>query len=126
MLFDERFWPGLADGSITVAFRRWKRPTVKTGGTLQSPAGLLGIDSVRQIAESEITPADAQRAGFASLAELLRILNSREGTLYRIDFRLIGPDPRIALRQQADLSPDDIADLKKRLARLDAASTDGP
>jgi hypothetical protein len=32
MLFKQRFWAGLADGSVTVAFRRWRRPTVRAGG----------------------------------------------------------------------------------------------
>jgi hypothetical protein len=32
---------GLANGSVTVAFRWWRRPTVKTGGTLRTAAGVL-------------------------------------------------------------------------------------
>jgi hypothetical protein len=66
MLFRERFWPGIADGSVTIAFRRWKRPTVRAGGTLQSPVGLLAIDSVDSIDDSAISEADARRAGFES------------------------------------------------------------
>jgi hypothetical protein len=34
MLFRKAQWEGLADGSITVAFRYQKKPTVKAGGTL--------------------------------------------------------------------------------------------
>ena len=26
MLFPKRLWAGIADGSVTVAFRRWERP----------------------------------------------------------------------------------------------------
>ena len=125
MLFSERFWPAIADGSITLAFRRWRRPTVRTGGTLQSPVGLLAIESVARIDESAITSADARRAGFASRDELIRVLRYRDDQLYRIEFHLAGPDPRIALRENAGLSPEDIGGLKKRLARLDAASKDG-
>src|SRR5262249_31900596 len=44
VLFPGRFWAGLEDGSVTVAFRRQKRATVKEGGTLNSPGGLLSID----------------------------------------------------------------------------------
>ena len=32
MLFEQRLWSGLADGSVTVAFRRWKRPRARVGG----------------------------------------------------------------------------------------------
>lgn len=126
MLFKERFWPGIAEGSITLAFRRWKRPTVRSGGTLQSPAGLLAIDAVEAIGEGDIRDRDAQRAGFASRAELLAELGKRSGDLYRIEFQVAGPDPRIALREDASLSAEDVADIRKRLARLDAASKDGP
>lgn len=117
MLFAGRFWAGLADGSITVAFRRWKRPTVKTGGTLQSPAGLLGIDAVDMIDESEITEADLRAAGFDTRADLDKFLRP-DGQLYRIRFHRIGDDPRQALRQADSLTDEEMAAMRKRLARL--------
>jgi hypothetical protein len=43
-----------------------------------------------------------------------------------VAFRLAGPDPRVALRQRAELSPAERAELDRRLARLDAASRRGP
>jgi hypothetical protein len=119
MLFDQRFWPGIADGSITLAFRRWKRPTVKAGGRLRSPVGELAIESVDVIDEDAITDDDAHFAGFASQDDLLRELGAREGTLYRIAFLLKGPDTRIALREQAELSHDELREIKDRLARMD-------
>lgn len=117
MLFSAPSWPGLSDGSITVAFRRWKRPTVKAGGTLKSPGGLLGIDTVDVISESEITDADVHAAGFDSREALLAILRD-EGTLYRVRFHRIGDDPRVRLRLQTALSDDELADLRKRLGRM--------
>lgn len=125
MLFKERFWPGIADGSVTLAFRRWKRPTVRADGTLQSPVGLLAIDSVDTIDESAISEANARRAGFESRNDLLGELGKRQGDLYRITFHVAGPDPRIALRERDTLSNDDLADVTARLARIDAASKDG-
>jgi hypothetical protein len=47
-------------------------------------------------------------------------------TLYSVAFQLAGPDPRDVLREQADLSPDELAGIRRRLERIDAASTDGP
>jgi hypothetical protein len=126
VLFRQHFWAGLADGSVTLAFRRWKRPTVKAGGRLTTPAGVLAIDDVTVIAESDITDRDARRAGFPDRAGLLAELAGREGVLYRIVFHRAGEDPRIALREQDALTEEDVAELTRRLGRLDAASSHGP
>ena len=126
MLFRQATLKGIADGSITRAFRRWKRATVKAGGTLKTRAGLLSIDSVEIIDESVITARSAKQAGFESRAALLAELGARDGDLYEIRFRRIGDDPRIALRRDSKLSVDDVAALQKRLDRLDAASSRGP
>jgi predicted transcriptional regulator len=120
MLFSAKFWPGLADGSITVAFRRQKRPTVKVGGTLRSPGGVLFIDAVDAIDESDITDDDVRAAGHTDRAEILTLLKP-EGTLYRIRFHLHGDDPRVALREVAELSAEDVDALRMKLARLDWA-----
>ena len=127
MLFKQRFWPGLADGSVTVAFRRWQRPTVRAGGTLQTPAGLLAIDDVQVITLQTIGENDTALAGFRSRDELLATLASRsDGDLYRVDFHYAGADPRAALRERADLSAEDLETVRARLARLDRASRRGP
>lgn len=62
MLFKQKFFAGLADGSITLAFRRWKRPTVKAGSQLKSPVGILHIDTVDVSDPRLITDEDAARA----------------------------------------------------------------
>lgn len=114
-------------GEIDVIFRRWRKPTVKTGGQLRTSVGMLDIVAVERIAESRVAVMDAQRAGYDSRAALLRDLASRaEGGIYRIEVRLGGEDPRIALRNSADLSDHDVADLVARLGRLDTASKTGP
>jgi hypothetical protein len=67
MLFNRRALDGIEAGEIELAFRRWKRPTVKAGGTLRTRAGLLGIDAVEPIAERRIDPTKpAARASPAS------------------------------------------------------------
>ncbi|MDQ3781906.1 MAG: hypothetical protein M3349_03090 [Actinomycetota bacterium] len=127
MQFPKRFWAGLEDGSVTVAVRRWRRPSVKAGGTMQSKGGLLGIDSVEIVDAGEITEDDACNAGYADRVELMAALAPfTEGGLYRIRFHRIGEDPRAALRRDADLSADDVAAITGRLHRLDRASTHGP
>ena len=118
MLFNRRALDGIEAGEIDLAFRRWKRPTVKTGGTLRTRAGVLGIDLVERTSERKIRAEDVRRAGFDSRAELLRSLRP-EGRLYRVEFRRIGDDPRVALRQSTELSAEERADLDDRLARMD-------
>jgi len=46
MLFRQNTLQQIAAGRVTRAFRRWRRPSVKSGGTLKTRAGLLGIESV--------------------------------------------------------------------------------
>ena len=115
MLFPARFWSGLADGSITIAFRRQKRATVKQGGTLRSPGGVLFIDAVEPIDESEITEADARAAGHPDRADVIAALRP-EGTLYRFRFHRVGDDPRRELRND-----EDITGIAAKLARLEWA-----
>jgi hypothetical protein len=125
MLFTQDDLRRVASGEITVAFRRWRRPTVKAGGTLRTRVGVLAIESVDAIESGQVTDADARRAGRPDRTALLASLRG-DGRLYRIGFHLGGPDPRIALRERADLSPAERAELDARLARLDAASRHGP
>src|SRR5688572_1134305 len=119
MLFKRAFLDGIVSGEITTAFRRWTRPTVRAGGTLKTAAGVLAIDDVKRVSAEEIAEADARRAGYPSLRALMEDLDAREqGELYRVELRYAGPDPRIALRERADLSGEELAVLRKKLARL--------
>jgi hypothetical protein len=118
MLFNLRALDGIKAGEIDLAFRRWKRPTVKTGGTLRTRAGVLGIDAVEPIGERRIDAEQAHRAGFASKRELLASLRP-EGRLYRVRFHRIGDDPRKALRARAKISRSERAELDGRLDRMD-------
>jgi hypothetical protein len=120
VLFKERFWAGLRDGSLTVAYRRWKRPSVRAGGTLQSPGGLLAIDSVEIIDAGSIDDAAATVAGYDNRDDLLANLRT-EGDLYRVRFHRVGDDPRIGMRQRVELTPQESAAITRLLARNDWA-----
>jgi hypothetical protein len=107
---------------IDLAFRRWRRATVKPGGTLNTAVGLLAIDAVDIVDESEISVDEANRAGFASIAALRGELARRtEGDVYRIRLHHVGDDPRLALREDADLDAEQLAAIAARLDRLDRA-----
>lgn len=125
MLLDNETLEGIVTGRIRVVFRTWRRPTVKSGGTLRTRGGVLAIEAVDRIAPRQISADDVRLAGFADRKELLRHLEGREGDLYRIRVRLAGEDPRIALRQRV-LDAAELAVVDKRLTRMDAASPDGP
>lgn len=119
MLLRQAELEAIAEGRMTLALRRWRRPTVRTGGTLLTAIGQLAIISVERM--KAITPQDASAAGFATPEAAHDSLGDREGDLYRIALRLIGPDPRIALQQADALDAAERAAIAARLARLDAA-----
>ncbi len=127
MLLKRETLEGIAEGRITLAFRRWKRPTVRAGGELRTSTGVLAIDAVDAIEEAAITERDADSAGHPSRAALIAELNRRSGgSLYRVSLHLAGDDPRAALREQGALDNEDVAAIGARLARLDRASRHGP
>jgi hypothetical protein len=127
MLLSQSHLQGIAAGTITLAFRRWHSPTVKAGGTLRTPLGVLAIEAVDVVQLSHITDAMAEAAGFGSREELVADLTKRTGgEIYRVRLRLAGPDPRIALRDRASLSDEECADVLRALERLDRFSKAGP
>ena len=127
VLIQRRFLFGIASGEIDLAFRRWRKPTVRgRGGRLRTEIGELAISAVDVVRESGISEREARRAGYASRAELLEALDARGGApIHRIALRLEGPDPRIALRAKSRLTKAELAEVVRRLDRLDAASRRG-
>jgi hypothetical protein len=127
VLFRQSFLDGIASGQVTLAFRRWRRPTVRAGGTLRTAIGVLAIEQVDRIDRASITEQEARQAGYLDRPALLSFLDGREaGEIYRIRLRLAGADPRLALREQTTLDAVERAAIQARLARLDAASSTGP
>jgi hypothetical protein len=119
MLFRQDILHGIAEGRVTLAFRRWRRAPPAGGSSLRSPVGVLRFDRVTVVDEGDITPEDVHRTGM-SPAELRASL-AGEGTLLRIEFHLEGDDPRIALRERL---PDhaELDAVVARLIKIDAAS----
>ena len=117
----------IVTGDIDLIFRKWRNPTVKSGGQLRTAVGMINIISIDQVSLGTLRADDAIRAGFDTKVTLVNELASRaEGEIYRIQVAPAGPDPRIALRENAELSSDDLAELRKALGRLDHASSRGP
>ncbi len=117
---------GIVAGRVTLAFRRWTRPTVRAGGTLRTAAGVLAIDAVDVVDPAAITEDEARLAGFAGLGALLAFLDERpDGSVHRVSLRLTGPDPRAALRE-AEPGPAEVEDILRTLRAMDARSRSGP
>ncbi|TAJ89527.1 hypothetical protein [Reyranella sp.] len=123
MLLKRRFLDGIVDGSISLIFRRWRKPTVKAGGTLKTAIGVLAIEEVDVVPLTTITALNAKRAGYSSLDELKAELSKRgEGDVYRIKVRHVGADPRIALRSKSRIGSVEFVALLARLQRLDGTT----
>lgn len=125
MLLPAPIAQGVADGRIDLAFRRWQVARVKAGSRFVTPAGVVEVTSVTRVV-GDITDAQARRAGFASGPAAMGRLRRTDDPIFRVGLRWAGPDPRVALRADDDLSNNDVADLVTRLDRLDARSAHGP
>lgn len=125
MLFPIAALDGIEAGRVSLAFRRWERPRVRQGGRQRTRIGVIGFEAVEPVERDELTADDARRAGFGSLRELLAFVDRRErGTVYRIRLKLLGPDPRVALRDALPTDPE-LAEIELHLARLDRSSHRG-
>ncbi|MDF2846458.1 MAG: hypothetical protein K0R97_440 [Oerskovia sp.] len=127
MLLTRQTLSGLEDGTVSLAYRRWLAPRVRAGGRMRTRVGVVEVTSIDRVAEVDGVPVlpddDARAAGFRSAAAALAWVAAKgEGDLYRIGLRRVGEDPRIALRQEADLSADEVEALRARLARMDRAA----
>lgn len=128
MLIQKRFWKPIADGDVTLVFRRWKRPQVIAGRIYRTAAGRLDVTDVTIVEQDGITDDDAQRAGFETVEALVaEFRNEPTDPIYRIELRhLDEPDPRTELANDADLDAKAISEIDRRLERFDEASSHGP
>jgi hypothetical protein len=133
VLFTADAREGLLSGAITVTFRDWQRPQVKVGGrySIWGGAVILEVDDLRSMPAAAIDDADARRAGEVDRVGVWRRLTrSRRTTeapdidVWRVAFHRVVPEGP-PLREQADLTDDDVAELTRRLDRLDHASRHG-
>ena len=128
MQFEPRLRAGLHDGTITVAFRRWRRAQVVAGHQYRTGQGMVLAEAIDVITPADITPALARDAGFPDVATAVADLRGDdELPLYCVRFRALDtPDPRDELAGTASLTDEEAAAIAARLARLDAASKRGP
>lgn len=127
MMLTDEVSRGVADGSVTLAFRRWSRARVRAGDRFLTSAGVVAIVSIAATDEARITKADALASGAPSRAALLATFRGQAADpVFRIALAWGGPDPRIALAEEAGISDDERAEITARLGRLDRSSAAGP
>src|SRR5205085_2131614 len=120
LLFQKRFLKGLVDGSITLTFRRWKKPHVKPHGRYRvHPIGVVMVDALSTVRDEELTDADAVSSGFTSLEEMKQWLIPGSDPLFKVTLHHAGDGDRVEIATDAHLSPDALAELEKRLVRLE-------
>lgn len=126
MLIKQIDLAGIKAGSISIAFRKWKRPSVKKGTLLKTAIGQVEVLDISEITEEEITEKELFKAGYSSRQELLQKLQKwNTGILYRIELRYHSPDPRIELRNNTDVTEEEFQKIKAKLERLDKFSKRG-
>lgn len=126
MLIKREVLEKIKSGEITLQFRRWRRRTVKAGGTLKTAVGLLDIGEITPIRAEDVTDADAKRAGFADVQDFLKWLDTmKPGELDRIEVSYGGEDPRIALREASELDAEAMSDLSQALDAIDRRAGTG-
>ena len=101
MLFKATAWPGIADGSVTLTFRQWKRPQAVAGHRYRTPVGMIEVTGVREV--ETVSDEDLARADFPDLRG--------DAPWTRVEFRFVGDDPRTALQQDTDVEWRDLGPL---------------
>lgn len=121
MILTERIAHAVAAGEVTVAYRRWTQPRVKPGSTFRTVAGVVRVEGVELTPISTLTDAEARRAGYPALNDLIATLRGDDSDpLFRIDLSWDAPDAREARAVDANLTPADIVSIDALLDRLDA------
>jgi hypothetical protein len=108
----------IARGEVTLAFRRWIKAPPANGSTLRTPIGVVALSGVTVVRPEDVTEEDATLAGASSRQQLFAELRD-EGSLIRMEVRLVGADPRVELRDTPFRDDAEIAAVRSRLAQID-------
>ena len=121
LLFQKRFHEGLVSGSISLTFRRWKKPHVKPGGRYRvHPIGVVMVDALEVVDdEASISEGDARAAGFTSLDEMKQWMRPGPEPLFKVTLHHAGDGDRVEIATDDNLNAAALAELKQRIARLE-------
>lgn len=120
MIFTNAIAREIANGQVSVVYRRWAVARVKVGSLLHTTAGTVRIEAIDQTQITSLTEADAAAAGESTLDQLV---HSFKGTstdpVFRIAVSYEGPDSRDKLSATADFSTEERQQIASKLERLD-------
>lgn len=126
MLFKEIHLQGIKSGSISLAFRKWKKGAVKKGSLIKTSVGVVKIGDIEIVEEQDISEEDSINAGFKNKQHLLDSFPGAIGIpIFKISVSYYSEDPRIDVREQTDLTDEKYLELKEKLRRLDQFSKQG-
>jgi hypothetical protein len=127
VLFERRLREGINAGTITMAFRRWRRSQAVAGGRYRTGLDIVEAESVDVVAVEDITTDEVSAAGYESIEKLRADLRGpADVPVYRIRFRRTdAADPRDQLAADGDIGRDQVADLYRRLSHMDKTSPRG-
>lgn len=123
LLFRKPFHAGLLSGSIRLTFRSWGKPHVRAGGRYRChPIGVLEVDRIVRVRVADITDADAHLAGFSDRAALLAFMDTENEEVFRVELHHGGDGDRVAGALDEQLTREDVAAIREKLAQLGAWS----
>ncbi len=128
MQFTQDSHAAIADGSVTVTFRLWKRPHAKVGGRYTVGAAVIEVDTIEMIPFRAVTDADVRDAGAKDL-DALRERAAHAGPIdddtlvFRIDFHVVED---AVTRTPSPLDDGHVARVIEKLDRMDGRSSRGP
>ncbi|MEX0710113.1 MAG: hypothetical protein WD116_02800 [Chloroflexota bacterium] len=126
MLIKRSILDDIRRGKVTLLFRKRDRLAVRVGSTYKTAVGLVVIDAVDEVRPGRITAREARSAGYGSVTTLLADVERWQGaSVFRVRVRYAGADPRIALRDRAELGTDELRDVLDRLTRFDGRDASG-
>ncbi len=135
MQFRQSDLDAIANGDITISFRRWKRRQATPGKAHRLGDGAIEIVAVDPIAESEITHNDARASGCESPQEVLAAVQGHlrrdqdpNAQLYRVEFRWLGSEqqPRERLAANDQMDDAELDEVLTKLNKMDARAASVP
>jgi hypothetical protein len=130
MLFKQKHLEGIKAGKISLAFRKWKKLSVKKGDLIKTEVGIIKIGNVTKINPKEIIEIEAVKAGFASAQALISLLEGqKDGGIYRIEVSCEQEDELVVDAEMeaeiAAIDPAELAEISLEIQDLDQASKVG-
>jgi hypothetical protein len=103
VLFTKRLRDDIIRGRITCTVRIWKWSHVTLHGRYAMGRGYVEVDSIREIALSDIDDDLGRRCGFKDAGDLLKVAQHGRGELvYLIDFHYVeGRRPQMPIGRGA-------------------------